>query len=73
MVWEGSRAAGMTYDHHGPHGATHEGMRMFLRDMCDEVWHHDMDDDVRDTVSALRASGVFPESQCHRRPGLASE
>ena len=51
---------GRAYDHHGPHGATPEGIRTYLQDVYEEVWHHDMDDDVRDIVNTLRVSGAFP-------------
>ena len=60
MVWERSRMCGRAYDHHGPHGATPEGIRTYLQDVYEEVWHHDMDDDVRDIVNTLRVSGAFP-------------
>lgn len=60
MVWGGSLKAGRTYDQNGQYGPTPDGIRKALDNMYDPVWHHDMDDDVRDIVQALRDRGDFP-------------
>ena len=64
MVWNGSRRAGMAYDRHGPDDPVSiEAAWKVIEHQYEPVWHHDMDDDIRDIVDTLRANGEFPPAK----------
>ncbi|KZT08533.1 FAD/NAD(P)-binding domain-containing protein [Laetiporus sulphureus 93-53] len=59
MVWNGSMRAGEIYDGWGEHGLSAEGVEQDIKRMWDPVWHHDINDDVRDAVEGLKDAGVL--------------
>lgn len=52
-VWDASYNAGAVYDHHGPHGATSEGIMRDLQDMWDPVWTYDLDGEHEVAVAVV--------------------
>ncbi|KAI0784966.1 hypothetical protein C8Q75DRAFT_723504 [Abortiporus biennis] len=58
-VWDGSVAAGNSYEGHGKSGYSIEGVRKDLTGIWDGVWHHDLNQDVRAAVNYLEQNGAF--------------
>ena len=59
MVWDGSRAAGASYDMQGAGSSTLEGFRDELRTAFNPVWHYDIEVDVQRGIDLLRTRGAF--------------
>ena len=57
------RRSGRAYDQNGPYSPTPDGIRKALQHMYDPVWHHDVDNDIRDVVETLREKGTFPSEK----------
>ena len=53
QVWDASYRAGAVFDHHGPSGATPEGLSKDLRGMWDPVWRYDLDAEFAAAVALL--------------------
>ncbi len=53
-VWAASCHAGSTYDHHGPHGPTSEGLSEDLKDLWTPIWRYNVDDDIELAVALLQ-------------------
>ncbi|EMD41848.1 hypothetical protein CERSUDRAFT_90429 [Gelatoporia subvermispora B] len=58
MVWKGSENIGEIYDGCGEHGLTQEGIRKDLDGKWSPVWHHDMQDDLREAIQWLEDTGA---------------
>ncbi|KAI0800720.1 FAD/NAD-P-binding domain-containing protein [Fomes fomentarius] len=52
-VWTASYHAGSTYDHHGPHGPTSEGLSEDLKDLWKPIWRYNVDGDIDSAVALL--------------------
>lgn len=61
MAQRGSQRSGDIYDGYGQSGLTKEGIRKDAEGQWDEVWHHDLGEDVRRAVEWLREQGAFGE------------
>ena len=59
MVLTRSTLMGLVYDRLGPSGDTKEGIRKDLEGKWDEVWYHEVLEDVEDVVVQLQEKGVF--------------
>ncbi|THH33436.1 hypothetical protein EUX98_g790 [Antrodiella citrinella] len=62
MVWEGSRIAGDTYEGHGKHGNTVQGLREDLHDLLEPVWRHELSADLRDALGYLYETAAFRDT-----------
>ena len=62
MVWDGSLAAGKTYDGHGLHGSSTQGLRKDLHLQWEPVWRHELDADFKNSLAYLKKSNVFQGS-----------
>ncbi|KAI1788893.1 salicylate hydroxylase [Ganoderma leucocontextum] len=54
-VWDASHRAGSIFDHHGPHGATPQGLAEDLKDLWGPVWRYDLDAEFDAAVAILRS------------------
>lgn len=63
MAQRGSQRSGDIYDGHGESGLTKEGIRKDAEGQWDEVWHHDLGDDVGRAVEWLKEEGAFGEQE----------
>ncbi|KAI0318091.1 hypothetical protein OF83DRAFT_1083140 [Amylostereum chailletii] len=55
----GSKAAGDLYHGHGPSGPTNEARKADLKELWEKVWHHDIDEEIKECVRMLTESGVY--------------
>lgn len=62
-----SKRAGDIYDGHGKSGVSPDGIQGDVGLIWDEVWHHDLEADVRSAVRSLRAQGAFKEEKMERK------
>ncbi|PCH34043.1 FAD/NAD(P)-binding domain-containing protein [Wolfiporia cocos MD-104 SS10] len=54
MVWNGSYNTGKIYDGKGEHGLNADGVKQDIGTRWDDVWHHEVDDDVTLAVAWLK-------------------
>lgn len=54
-----SKFAGDAYDGHGPSGSTDEGRVKDLSGLYEEIWNHDLQDELRVAQDVLTKRGAF--------------
>lgn len=59
FVLRGSIRAGRIYEGFGKSGPSAEGIKNDIEGMYEKVWHHDLEGDVGEAVTRLRAEGAF--------------